>query len=143
MKNLPGWGIGRAAPSLPIPLPTHLDAHQESWARRRGNDHKRSQMSTNEQKETREMRKGRGENYTPPGVSDIPPRGIWGGWCGGECEASTAGYAWGSGIKKLVVSNPPRAQIKTNTPPGGILLIMCFLYSSINIVLQYNYCTIV
>ena len=29
---MPGWGIGRAAPSLPIPLSTPLNAHQEKMA---------------------------------------------------------------------------------------------------------------
>lgn len=28
-REATGWGIGRAPPSLPMPLPTHLNVHQE------------------------------------------------------------------------------------------------------------------
>ena len=54
-------------------------------------------------------------------------------------KSKCARRARGEVIKKLTMSSPPRAQIKTNTPPGGILLIL----HNINIVLQYNYYTIV
>lgn len=86
-------------------------------------------MSTNEQKETRETRKGKitpplGYPIYPPGVSGAADAGAsateagrtGAGYASG---ASTAGYAWGDRLlKKLAMSNPPGAQIKTNTPPG-------------------------